>query len=275
MSSSAPHPAPPVRVAAGALAASVLGSIVFALAVALQWGAQAQGAGALVAFAGIAVALIVWSERVLAQEQVVDHREPVSADRSLPDREALARSRLLLGAMTAALGALGIALLFPLRAFAPAFGAGLYHTRWRRGTRAVRSDGVPIVAATIAVGSVVTVYPEGHTDDPDSATLLIRLPFGALVPDASRAGWSPQGCIAFSKICTHAGCPVGVYRQTAQQLLCPCHQSVFDVLRAARPVSGPASRPLPQLPLLIGDDGFVRAASDYQEPVGPGFWQPS
>jgi ubiquinol-cytochrome c reductase iron-sulfur subunit len=87
-----------------------------------------------------------------------------------------------------------------------------------------------------------------------------------------RETWGPEGYVAFSKVCTHAGCPVGLYQQQFKKLLCPCHQSTFDVADGASVSFGPATRPLPQLPLEVDDDGFLRAQSDYQEPVGPGFW---
>ena len=78
--------------------------------------------------------------------------------------------------------------------------------------------------------------------------------------------------VAYSKVCPHAGCPVGLYEPDTHRLYCPCHQSVFDVLDAAEPKSGPATRPLPQLPLAVDADGYLVARSDYTEPIGPGFW---
>jgi ubiquinol-cytochrome c reductase iron-sulfur subunit len=119
---------------------------------------------------------------------------------------------------------------------------------------------------------VVTVYPEGFVGSPVSQTLLIRVEPASLELPPGRLAWAPDGVVAFSKICTHAGCPVGLYVASTHQLLCPCHQSTFDVLRGATPVFGPASRPLPQLPLDAGADGVLRARADFQEPVGPGFW---
>ncbi|HYP22826.1 MAG TPA: Rieske (2Fe-2S) protein, partial [Actinomycetota bacterium] len=86
------------------------------------------------------------------------------------------------------------------------------------------------------------------------------------------AEWAPEGCVGYSKICTHAGCPVGLYRAQAHELLCPCHQSTFDVLRGAVPTFGPADRPLPQLPRGVDDEGVLIALGDFPEPVGPGFW---
>ncbi|MGH7735831.1 MAG: ubiquinol-cytochrome c reductase iron-sulfur subunit, partial [Gemmatimonadales bacterium] len=85
----------------------------------------------------------------------------------------------------------------------------------------------------------------------------------------------PQGYVAYSKLCTHAGCPVGLYQDNTQQLVCPCHQSMFDVLKGAQQTFGPAPRPLPQLPLMVDAEGFLRAQRGYHEPVGPGFWERS
>jgi ubiquinol-cytochrome c reductase iron-sulfur subunit len=82
----------------------------------------------------------------------------------------------------------------------------------------------------------------------------------------------PEGLIAVSKVCTHAGCPVGLYQATTHQLLCPCHQSAFDVLDGAKPVFGPAAAPLPQLPLEIDADGHVRSRGDFVAPIGPAWW---
>jgi quinol---cytochrome c reductase iron-sulfur subunit len=94
---------------------------------------------------------------------------------------------------------------------------------------------------------------------------------GGITPPGPR-DWTVNGVVAFSKICTHAGCPVGLYQTDTQELFCPCHQSTFSVPEGARPTFGPATRPLPQLPIGLDDDGFIIALSDYTEPVGPGFW---
>ncbi|MBV8198514.1 MAG: Rieske (2Fe-2S) protein, partial [Candidatus Eremiobacteraeota bacterium] len=101
-------------------------------------------------------------------------------------------------------------------------------------------------------------------DDPSMAT-LVRLPNA----DAAET----LGYVAYSRTCTHAGCPVALYRAATRQLICPCHQSVFDVLRNGAVVSGPADRALPQLPIAIGPDGVLRAGGDFTGPVGPGFWE--
>jgi ubiquinol-cytochrome c reductase iron-sulfur subunit len=116
------------------------------------------------------------------------------------------------------------------------------------------------------------VFPEGHVGSADSQTLLIRVSHKAVTTRAGRETWAPEGYVAYSKVCTHAGCPVGLYQQNIQRLLCPCHQSTFEVLDGARPVFGPATRSLPQLPLMIDDSGQLRAQDDYDQPIGPGFW---
>ena len=144
--------------------------------------------------------------------------------------------------------------------------------RVRHHVEVTVDDGVPVRASDLEVGSVLTVFPEGAPRAEDSATLLIRVAEGELRLPPERLAWAPGGLVAYSKICTHVGCPVGLYQRATQQLLCPCHQSTFDVLEGARPVFGPATRSLPQLPLRVDDEGFVVADGDFPEPIGPGFW---
>ena len=145
-------------------------------------------------------------------------------------------------------------------------------TAWRSGARLVTSDGVALRADTLVEGAVMTVFPANHIGAPESATLLLRVPAGVSRVRPGRDAWAPSGNVAYSKICTHAGCPVAIYRHQSHQLYCPCHQSVFDVLDAARPVSGPATRALPQLALGVDGDGYLIARGDYTEPVGPDRW---
>jgi len=120
-------------------------------------------------------------------------------------------------------------------------------------------------APDLEVNSVVTVFPEGAIGDPLSQTMLIRLP--------NDVAQTAQGYIAYSKVCTHAGCPVALYRSAAKELMCPCHQSVFDVVDNGAVVSGPADHALPRLPIDLTSDGYLIATGDFPEPVGPGFWE--
>ena len=82
-----------------------------------------------------------------------------------------------------------------------------------------------------------------------------------------------QGIVAYSKICTHVGCPVGLYEQGTHHLLCPCHQSTFDVTQDCAAVFGPAKRALPQLKIGVDDEGYLIATQGFMEPVGPSFWE--
>jgi ubiquinol-cytochrome c reductase iron-sulfur subunit len=270
------------RIAAG-FALCALGSAGFAVVYALGGQAQAEGALLGLAFAGLAYGLVAWAAHLMPPGPFVEERE--SMEPSLAERVAFQAElerdiaaigrRGFLGRMLAlALGTLAVALAFPIRSLSARPGRSLYHTAWSAGTRLVTKDGTPVRPEDLQVGSVLTVYPEGHVDAAgDSAVLLIRVDPGKLVVPQGRETWSPLGLIAYSKLCTHAGCPVGLYQERSAELFCPCHQSVFYVLDGARPIAGPASRPLPQLPLELSDDGFLRAQRDFAEPVGPAFWR--
>jgi len=171
--------------------------------------------------------------------------------------------------------AFGAALIFPIRSLGPRPGTGLKHTPYAGPIpkRVVTKDGLPVKAADVLADSVITVWPEGHTDAADASTLLIRTrPDQNFIPAPGREDWTVNGIVAYSKLCTHVGCPVGLYQADSALLLCPCHQSTFEVLEAARPIFGPAARPLPQLPLALNADGEIIATADFSGPVGPGFW---
>jgi ubiquinol-cytochrome c reductase iron-sulfur subunit len=242
---------------------------------------QAEGALLLVALGGIGTGLIMWAHRFLPRGPYVQEREPLPSTEA--ERHAVAESfergtkpierrAFLARLLGAALGALGVAALFPIRSLGPSPGRSLFQTRWRPGSRLVTADGVAVTVDELDAGGVLTVFPEGAVGAADAQTVLIRVDPLQLSPLAGREDWSPEGYLAYSKICTHAGCPVGLYEAQTQQLFCPCHQSVFDAVDGARPVSGPATRPLPQLPLEVDADGYLRSQRDFDEPVGPAFW---
>ena len=257
-----------------------------ALTVVYFFGGQPQLEGALLAVAlgGLAIGLALWAAHFMPKGPFVEGRKvAVDADDSGAfDRaertfeagadDALGRRSFLAKMLGAALGALGLAALFPIRSLGERPGRELFRTHWTDGARAVTPAGIPVRPDGLDVGGVLTVFPEGREDAADSQTLLIRLAEGEYRGLPGREDWAPEDVVGFSKICTHAGCPVGLYQQETNQLFCPCHQSVFDVLRGAEPTGGPATRALPQLPLAIDDDGYIVATGDFPEPVGPGFW---
>lgn len=273
--------APPEFPVVVALAISIASSL--GLTVVYARGGQPQLEGALLAGAlgGLGVGIIAWAKDLLVPEQITQERAPEPSPTDvreaaqaalLAGEEQLARRHALLRLLLGALGALGLAAVFPIRSLGPGPGRSLFHTEWTPGARVVDGSGRALGVRDLEVGSVTTVFPEGYVGSPVSQTLLIRVEPGSLELPAARLAWAPDGYIAFSKICTHVGCPVGLYQQKTHQLLCPCHQSTFDVLRGAARVFGPATRALPQLPLMVGPDGLLRARSDFTEPVGPGFW---
>jgi ubiquinol-cytochrome c reductase iron-sulfur subunit len=264
-----------------AFAVSALASL--GLAVVYWEGGQNQVEGVLLAIAlgGIGYGFVVVARRLLPQGPYIEERELLpSTEEQVAAFETdlergegwMARRGFLVKMLGVAAGALGIAALFPIRSLGPDPGRSLFRTKWRRGSLVVDEQGEAVRVRTLEVGGVLTVFPEGHLEEEDSQTLLIRVSNDEVVTRKGREDWAPAGYVAYSKVCTHAGCPVGLYQQDVQRLLCPCHQSSFDAVDGARPVFGPATRSLPQLPLMVDDDGFLRAQRDYEEPIGPGFW---
>jgi ubiquinol-cytochrome c reductase iron-sulfur subunit len=256
-----------------------------ALAVVYWNGGQPQAEGVLLAVitGGIGVGIVLWAKHFMPTDEVIEERGLMPSTEE--DREAFARDfeagestlrsrRLLLTSALGAATAFGAALLFPIRSLGPRPGGGLKRTPFARGgLRVVQANGDPVRAADVPEDSVVTVWPEGHTDAADAPTLLIRTRAEQeFKPREGRDDWTVEGIVAYSKLCTHVGCPVGLYQAESGLLLCPCHQSTFDVLDGARPVFGPAARSLPQLPLDVDDDGYLVARGDFSGPVGPGFW---
>ena len=270
------------RVAALAFAVSTIASV--ALAVVYWRGGQTQleGVCLFLVTGGIGFGIVSWAKHATPHDEVTEERHSVaSSEESFEEVAAeveasatLDRRRLLVGLAGSAFAAMGAALLFPIRSLGPRPGKDLKHTPYAGGgMRVVTEDGETVHANDVPVDGVLTVWPEGHTHAADAPTLLIRTRGDQhFRPRAGREDWTVGGIVAYSKLCTHVGCPVGLYQAEDGLLLCPCHQSTFDVYDGARPVFGPAARSLPQLPLAVDDDGYLIATDDFSGPVGPGYW---
>jgi ubiquinol-cytochrome c reductase iron-sulfur subunit len=238
----------------------------------------------------LGVGLIAWGKYLMPRGPFVEERHELAT--SEEDRNAMAaaivergggmvqRRKLLGGLLGGGLGIFGIVAIFPLlRSLGPLPKGTLFSTDWKKGTYLVDITGRRISVGEMAVGSIVTVYPEGqqNTDRGQAVdqTVLIRVSNENFTTQKGRETWAPSGYVAYSKLCTHLGCPVGLYEQELQLLVCPCHQSMFNVTNGAIPQFGPAPRPLPQLPLYIDSAGYLRSQKGFDQPVGPGFWERS
>jgi ubiquinol-cytochrome c reductase iron-sulfur subunit len=258
----------------------------------------ALGFSLSVALLGLGIGALIWVRQLMPDAELTEIRHP---PRSAPkDRQAfeeyfaegtgasqfvkrpLIRRTLL--AATLPLAAIPIVLL---RDLGPLPGTSLRHTVWSPGRRLlVYGTNQPITSAQFsAPGGMITIVPDGYTDDQDAlakaAVILIKFRPGELqIPTAYNGStligtmnWTVDNIVAYSKICTHVGCPVALYEQTTHHILCPCHQSTFDAATGATVIFGPAPHPLPQLPLTVDAQGYLVARSDFTQPVGPSFWE--
>jgi ubiquinol-cytochrome c reductase iron-sulfur subunit len=231
---------------------------------------------------GLGCALVVYARWLMLRLQATELREQLASPPE--EREAalqsfsegadeIGRRGLLVGILVTALAFVVGIVVSLVRALGPLPSASLYDTIWRRGQRLTKSDGTPVSMDALQPGTTLIVFPEDRIGDERAQTMLVRVDERSLDLPADRKNWAPGGYVAYSRVCTHAGCPVGMYETTTQLLACPCHQSTFDVLRAARPTGGPAARALPQLPLYADATGILRAGGGFTQPPGPGFWE--
>jgi len=257
--------------------------------------------GACVLFFGIGI--IALAKKIAPHELAVQQRHVGLSDEV--DRQTLAaelvdtvekmgmikRRGVLKSSLVLAGGILGLAAVVPLlggfikNPWAKGNDSDLWVTLWKpvpvagkpdQLVRMTQVDGIPVKPADLTAGSFATVYPgvEGGAKASNSAVMLFRLRSDSPVAIRNgQEGFEYGDYYAFSKICTHVGCPVSLYEQQTGRILCPCHQSQFDVFNGAKSVFGPATRPLPQLPIGLDAEGYFVARSDFMEPIGPGFWE--
>ena len=250
------------------------------------------GIGMAISLFFIGLGAIHWAKTLMPDTEVIAERHEFRS----PDSErkdfviavkegaaasGLGRRSLIKRSLGAALGLSALSPLILLRDLGPLPGKELEKTTWKSGTYLVTDPGNRrIKASDLEVGAVAQVLPEiadpEHrklSDIAKDAVLLIRLRPQEFNLEADRLAMTHDGIIAFSKICSHMGCAVALYEQQTKHLLCPCHQSTFDVTRAAKVIFGPSARPLPQLDITIDQEGYLLARQPFSEPVGPSFWE--
>lgn len=253
----------------------------------------------------IGIGIIHLARKLMADHEIVEMRHPAAS--SQEDREVtlkalndgleeagIGRRPLVRNTMLGAVGVLGLPAVVLLRDLAPGDAldiSKLGRTIWEKDMRLVRDVvGTPILASEIEVGDLINAAPEAmfpteengyaelegaeyQAEKAKGAIIIVRMDPDDITPGKGREKWTVEGIICYSKICTHVGCPISLYERTTHHVLCPCHQSTFDLADSARVVFGPAARPLPQLPLAVDEEGYLVAQSDFTEPIGASYWE--
>lgn len=256
--------------------------------------AQQLGIGLGVAFGLLFIGFgaVHWAKTLMPDQEVIAQRHELrSPDEDRADfiktakegaaEAGLGRRPLIKRTLVAAVGLAGLPAVIMLRDLGPLPGNSLNETNWKTGTQLLTDPGDRLIKASdLEVGGVAQVLPalaagkkRTLNDIAKDAVLLIRLRPNDFQLTAERLSWTHEGIIAFSKICSHMGCAVALYEQTTKHLLCPCHQSTFDVTRAAKVIFGPSARPLPQLAITVDSQGYLIAKQPFSEAVGPSFWE--
>ena len=240
---------------------------------------------------------IQWAKKLMVDAEIVEYRHPAGSDEETRKEVAkefligsgdsgFTRRKLIRRSLLGTLGLLGLPAIILLRDLGPLPGRKLYTTIWAPGIRVVNDVTLrPIKPSDMVVGQLVNGAPENlHDIEEESpkqyqiekakaAVILVRIAENAIRPKAGRENWGVDGILCYSKICTHVGCPISLYEQTTHHVLCPCHQSTFDLADAAKVVFGPAARPLPQLPFKVDAEGYLVAQQGFDEPVGASFFE--
>jgi ubiquinol-cytochrome c reductase iron-sulfur subunit len=269
------------------IAAGLLGFAFTVIYIVLSYDTQLLGLALGGCLAMLAGAAIIAGKMVVPQETSVEDRGLLLDEPEVEEvvemvesgGEGVSRRGLLVGAGGVAGAGLVTAAAAPLASLGPP-SRSLRASPWYRGVRLVDDQSNPYPASSIQIGSFYTALPEGETwESFASGLLVVRLAPDMIDLPASRRDWTPDGIMAFSKICTHAGCAISLYRYptyrpttAAPAFTCPCHYSTFTPGNGGQVAFGPAGRPLPQLPLLIDTDGNLRAAGQFDEDIGPAWW---
>ncbi|MEZ5087701.1 MAG: Rieske 2Fe-2S domain-containing protein [Tessaracoccus sp.] len=247
----------------------------------------------------IGLACVQWARVIMGDEESVEERHSAASDdetraialQKLEDgieQSGVRRRPLILGALGGAVGISLVPAVVMLADMGPwptkdTRRRTIERTIWAENVRLVQ-DGTwnPIKASHMEIGQLVNAQPETlhdlhgadhHRESAKSAIIVVRMdPASIRIPE-SRQDWQVSGILAYSKICTHVGCPISLWERQTHHLLCPCHQSTFDLGNSGVVVFGPAARALPQLPITVDDEGYLIARSDFTVPVGPSFFE--
>jgi ubiquinol-cytochrome c reductase iron-sulfur subunit len=266
--------------------------LVYAFADSLPNETQLLGALIGLAFLCFAAALVLVGLKLVPTEEIAEeyppnehpHEQQVIAELVDESGNRFTRSRFFKLGLLGAGGTLGLALLAPAVSFGPLFRVGDFlQTPWRRGKRLVDEHGRPYKAADIEENNFYLGFPEGlkgeGKEQMAASLVLIRLPPDQLRLPSNLKGYDAHGILAYSRICTHAGCAITLYRAPLFQpdeptpaLVCPCHYSTFDPATGGTVTFGPAGRDLPLLPVYEDSQGYLRAKGNFNQPVGPSWW---
>ncbi|MGZ4460116.1 MAG: cytochrome bc1 complex Rieske iron-sulfur subunit [Nocardioidaceae bacterium] len=250
----------------------------------------------------IGVGAIQWARKLMSDVEIAEARHPIASSET--DREetiaalntgiadsTIGRRPLIRNTLLGALATLGLPAIVALRDLGPLPEGDLSGTVWRRGMRVVNDvAGTPIKPEEVEIGQLINAEPGiFFQDKPDgtpyfegtrlnqakgkAAVIVVRMQPADITPAPGRENWGVDGILCYSKICTHVGCPISLWEQQTHHLLCPCHQSTFDLADNGKVVFGPAARSLPQLPLMVDGEGYLVARKPFQEPVGPSYWE--
>jgi ubiquinol-cytochrome c reductase iron-sulfur subunit len=245
-----------------------------------------------VAMLGIGAGAVHWARTLMSDEEVADERHRVDADDELKENirqqwitgakeSGFGRRKLIRNTMFGALTLVPLSAVVILRDLGPLPQNKLRHTLWANGKVLINTNtSQPLRPEDVVVGSLTFAQPQGLVESADdfqvqiakSALMIVRLK-PEDIKDKRELDWGHEGIVAFSKICTHVGCPISLYEQQTHHVLCPCHQSTFDLSDGARVLFGPAGHPLPQLRISVNGDGNLIALGDFEAPVGPAFWE--
>ncbi|MCX5139753.1 ubiquinol-cytochrome c reductase iron-sulfur subunit [Streptomyces sp. NBC_00338] len=245
-----------------------------------------------VALFAIGAGAVHWARTLMSDVEVADERHAISAEPEVKakvladfaagaEESAFGRRKLIRNTMFGALALVPLAGVVLLRDLGPLPEKKLRSTLWAKGKQLINMNtNEPLRPEDVVVGSLTFAMPEGLEEDAHdfqtqiakAALMIIRIEPDN-IKDKREREWAHEGIVAFSKICTHVGCPISLYEQQTHHVLCPCHQSTFDLSDGARVIFGPAGHALPQLRIGVNSEGNLEALGDFEEPVGPAFWE--